>query len=84
MKKSAKNCRGSSVRLSWLGEVGPFGESVCDGGSHDAEVLCEFGVAALFLHMRYNVCGPYGSLASPSSSSSSPSGSPASYYDYPE
>lgn len=54
--------------------------AVCDGGSYDVEALCELGVAALFLHMRYNVCGPYGSSASPGSSS--PSASPSSYLEF--
>ncbi len=76
---SATTASGSSPRARELVDAVA---AVCDGGSYDAEVLCELGVAALFLHMRYNVCGPYGSLASPSSSSSSPCGSPASYVEF--
>ena len=51
-------------------------KAVCDDGSYDPGVLCELGVAALFLHMRHNVCGPFESslpsgLSPPSASHSS-------------
>lgn len=50
-------------------------KAVCDDGSYDPDVLCDLGVASLFLHMRHNVCGPYEASSAAASAPPAPSSS---------